>query len=156
MNVRMYPITEGPSVPWEVMAPHDGQAKTNHGGQSLERLAQRGGLHAGEAWCVVSGIGYRDMPRDKSGWGALCEKWREFADRINLHYDELTRLREALSDCLDAMAHTYDATEWPADGTSRVEMTRAKYLPLITTPTPTPDPILASNDEPSTSPESKL
>jgi hypothetical protein len=40
------------SVPWAVVAPHEAQAKRNHG-QTLERLAQRGGLDWGELLRVL-------------------------------------------------------------------------------------------------------
>ena len=42
-------------IPWDMIAPHDAQAKSNHGGQSLERLAQRGGLAACEALDIIEG-----------------------------------------------------------------------------------------------------
>lgn len=40
-------------VPWSVIAPHEAQAQRNHGGQTLERLAERGGLCAKEALAVL-------------------------------------------------------------------------------------------------------
>lgn len=43
----------GTSIPWDMIAPHEKQAMANHGGQSLERLAQRGGLSACEALAVL-------------------------------------------------------------------------------------------------------
>lgn len=42
------------SIPWEAIAPYEGQAKINHD-QSLQRLAERGGLSAGEALMVMTG-----------------------------------------------------------------------------------------------------
>lgn len=41
-----------PKLLWEIIAPHEAQAKINHD-QSLERLAQRGGLSCYEALCVL-------------------------------------------------------------------------------------------------------
>lgn len=41
-------------VPFEFIAQHEKQAQRNHG-QSLERLAQRGGLAASEALDIVEG-----------------------------------------------------------------------------------------------------
>ena len=41
-------------VPWGFVSPHDAQAQRNHC-QSLERLAQRGGLAASEAIDIVTG-----------------------------------------------------------------------------------------------------
>lgn len=46
-------INESASIPWEVIAPHEQQALKNHG-QTLERLAQRGGLSYGEAYAVLN------------------------------------------------------------------------------------------------------
>lgn len=39
-------------IPWEVIAPHEAQAHKNHG-QSLERLAARGGLSYREMYAVL-------------------------------------------------------------------------------------------------------
>ncbi len=41
-------------IPWEMIAPHERQARANHG-QSLERLAERGGLAACEALDIIEG-----------------------------------------------------------------------------------------------------
>lgn len=40
-------------IPWELIRPHDSQAKENHGGQDLLRLAQRGGLSRCEAIAII-------------------------------------------------------------------------------------------------------
>ena len=44
------------SISWSLIAPHEAQAQKNHS-QSLERLAERGGLSPAEAVCVL-----RDEP----------------------------------------------------------------------------------------------
>lgn len=41
------------SIPWTMISPHEDQAIKNHG-QTLERLAERGGLSAYEAVCVLT------------------------------------------------------------------------------------------------------
>lgn len=41
-------------IPWDFISPHERQAKANHG-QSLDRLAQRGGLAACEALDILEG-----------------------------------------------------------------------------------------------------
>lgn len=41
------------AIPWELIQPHENQAKANHGGQSLERLRERGGLSWSEAACIL-------------------------------------------------------------------------------------------------------
>lgn len=54
---RQFPILayghrKGASVPWEFVAPHEQQALRNHD-QTLERLAERGGLSWSEVEHVV-------------------------------------------------------------------------------------------------------
>lgn len=49
-------------VPWAVMAPHAEQARKNHG-QSLQRLAERGGLSCGEALAVIEDREWEHMDR---------------------------------------------------------------------------------------------
>ncbi|NTA36832.1 hypothetical protein [Agrobacterium salinitolerans] len=55
---RQFPVLNATgritSVPWRLVAPHEEQAKKNHGGQSLERLAQRGGLSWPELFAVMA------------------------------------------------------------------------------------------------------
>ena len=41
-------------LPWSMIAPHEMQARSNHGGQTLRRLAERGGLGACEAVAVLN------------------------------------------------------------------------------------------------------
>lgn len=53
-ETRLFPIQGAPAIPWWVIAPHQGQALTNHG-QSLETLASRGGLGPEEAIDVLRG-----------------------------------------------------------------------------------------------------
>jgi len=47
------------SIPWSLIAPHEQQAQLNHGGQTLKRLAERGGLDALEAVAVLEDVDYR-------------------------------------------------------------------------------------------------
>ena len=48
------------ALPWEMMAPHEKQADSNHG-QTLRRLDQRGGLGACEAVAVLEDREWRPM-----------------------------------------------------------------------------------------------
>ena len=48
------------SVLWPAVAPHEKQALENHG-QTLERLAQRGGLSPRELLAVLRGVGWHDV-----------------------------------------------------------------------------------------------
>lgn len=51
---KQFPILEtgGDTIPWSVVEPHAGQAMLNHG-QTLERLAERGGLSYRELIAVL-------------------------------------------------------------------------------------------------------
>lgn len=60
---RRFPIIDGPTIPWDMIAPHERQAKINHDGQTLERLAARGGLSMEEAVAVLEGTTWRDRNR---------------------------------------------------------------------------------------------
>ena len=51
--VTRFPIQQGASIPWAMIAPHEMQAIQNHGGQTLARLAERGGLSPCEALAVL-------------------------------------------------------------------------------------------------------
>jgi hypothetical protein len=51
---RLYPDARR-SVPWAWVAPHEEQARRNHG-QSLDELARRGGLSPLELWMAVHGV----------------------------------------------------------------------------------------------------
>lgn len=62
---EMFPVLQGPSytlqsVPWDFVAPHERQAMLNHGGQSLKRLAERGGLSPRELLAVMSDVRFED------------------------------------------------------------------------------------------------
>ncbi len=82
---RQFPIMsrgERASIPWGVIAPHEAQARRNHG-QSLARLAERGGLCWAEAWGVLTGVGWSRLPKGqeaecKAAVLAICQK--EVAD----------------------------------------------------------------------------
>ena len=56
-------------IPWSLIAPHEARAQRNHS-QTLERLAERGGLSAFEAVCCLT---------DKDLFGWKCshkDAWR--------------------------------------------------------------------------------
>ena len=46
-------------VPYSLVEAHDAQAQSNHS-QTLERLAQRGGLSPLEVWCIVNDKKWHD------------------------------------------------------------------------------------------------
>lgn len=65
-------------IPWAMIAPHEDQAQRNHG-QSLERLAQRGGLGASEAINILEGRRFGSAkPRieNEAYLINLVRKWR--------------------------------------------------------------------------------
>lgn len=51
---RMFPIMNGPAIPWSVIGRCEHQAQINHN-QSIKCLAERGGLDAMEAIAVLNG-----------------------------------------------------------------------------------------------------
>lgn len=57
---KMFRVMGMRSIPWEMVAPYEQQARANHD-QSLERLNERGGLDVGELWCVVHGKPLREL-----------------------------------------------------------------------------------------------
>ncbi len=68
--MKQFPIlgplrgTEGPcpsSIPWHTIAPYENQALANHQ-QTLKRLAERGGLDPTEAFFVMTGRTWHDVP----------------------------------------------------------------------------------------------
>lgn len=66
------------SVPWAMLAPHESQAVKNHGGQSLARLAERGGLSPREMLNVLEGRNWKPGDRDDSG--TIAELVRRVAE----------------------------------------------------------------------------
>lgn len=79
LSTRKYPHGIA-SIPWEMIAPHEEQAQHNHGGQTLQRLAERGGLSAQEAVAVLKGERSSFVPNPYAGiqLGALVLAWRTF------------------------------------------------------------------------------
>lgn len=105
-TVKMFPIMDGPSVPWEIMMPHEAQAQRNHG-QSLQRLAERGGLGAGEAWCVVQDMHWGCA--NKGAWDDYRAKWISFANGINHEFRQLRAELAAMTKERDRLRGT---VEW--------------------------------------------
>lgn len=64
-------------LPWAMIEPHEAQAKRNHGGQTLKRLAERGGLSAGEAVAVLNDGPYQRMAKAAAQFrlSALVARW---------------------------------------------------------------------------------
>lgn len=62
-----FPIlkSNGVTIPWKSIAPHEKQALINHG-QSLEKLASRGGLSWCEALAVLQDSKFIAMPEEEA------------------------------------------------------------------------------------------
>lgn len=64
MLERKFPILGGGmDIPWIIVELHDKQVRANHG-QSLERIAERGGLGWGEALAVLEDRKYKYIDED--------------------------------------------------------------------------------------------
>ena len=73
MKQPMFPIMRDDvikAIPWASLAPHEKQAKSNHS-QTLNRLAQRGGLNIAEAVAILEDRPWHTMDRTL-GRVALC------------------------------------------------------------------------------------
>jgi hypothetical protein len=106
--MKMFPINTGHhldahdlilQIPWALIEPHRAQAQRNHG-QSLERLAERGGLGAEEAVAVIEDKDYyeRWSPGERTGNAALKKHLDEFEKRTPGRALELNRQWRAMSD----------------------------------------------------------
>lgn len=105
---RRFPIMDGPSIPWSVIAPHEAQAQRNHD-QTLELLAQRGGLGAIEAVAVLEDQAYprgRDVQAEKARClavlNAINDKHAALAaraEKAEAERDEWKAKAEQCDDC---------------------------------------------------------
>lgn len=104
--MKLFPImvsggTKGPCpsvIPWDAISPYEGMARENHGGQSLERLAERGGLDPVEAFFVMTGRTWHNVQTP-----VLEELEREacaYLDKIVKDRSDLAwRLSELMKEC---------------------------------------------------------
>ena len=97
MSRERFPIQDGPSVPWAFMAPHEAQARKNHG-QTLEGLAERGGLGCAEAWVIVHGLKHMDILHEEHK-----DKWIELAERVNREWSIERLLAQEREKYLEAL-----------------------------------------------------
>lgn len=105
-QVRLFPIQRGPAAPWMLMAPHEAQAMRNHGRQTLERLAERGGLSPCEAVAVLEDREWHPMEQgeakrrlqeiiDTDARVALTDAQQEIGAHRHLAYRNLARAEQA-------------------------------------------------------------
>lgn len=82
--MRLFPVMSKlrQAVPWALVEPWRDAAVRNHG-QTLERLAERGGLSARELWAVAHGKSLReafyshDKPTEQE-----CDDWLTTLDGV--------------------------------------------------------------------------
>lgn len=98
---RLFPIMRtrhtsenSPSIPIDMLLPHEGQALTNHQ-QSLRALSARGGLSECEALAVLEDRPFRKMSPDeaRAKLEALVRTWTE-----DVHRREIDRLKRELNE----------------------------------------------------------
>lgn len=80
MRRESMPIMNNPlmnRIPFAMIAPHEAQAEANHW-QSLERLAERGGLSACEAIAILEDRKWRHMGSKEEDARMLINKIREW------------------------------------------------------------------------------
>jgi hypothetical protein len=87
---RRFPIMGGPSILWSVIAPHESQAKANHSGQSLARLAERGGLDQSEAVAVLEGLSWTEL-KEKYSKQEAHARFRAIVERTDAEQSALSR-----------------------------------------------------------------
>lgn len=114
---RWFPIIGGPAIPWSMIAPHERQARENHD-QSLERLAQRGGLGPYEACLVLEDrkLGFVGSPHKELTDEEWLTRLRKHV-RVDLTA-KLEQLREShppCSVCTDEPAVCFGAYESPVN-----------------------------------------
>lgn len=84
------------AIPLALIAPHEEQAQRNHGGQTLQRLAERGGLSAVEALAVLEDRRWYEIaePVARQLLEAKVREWEEL-DRLRAERDDaLARVKE--------------------------------------------------------------
>jgi len=107
--VKWFPIMGGPAVPWVTIEPHEAQARRNHD-QSLERLAQRGGLSPMEAVLVLEDrrwprFGEPDLKRPPDYWRGRLQQLLDTDVRRKVAEAEARarRAESALAQCREAL-----------------------------------------------------
>ncbi len=68
-------------LPWSIIEPHEAQALKNHG-QTLERLAERGGLSACEAVAILEDRSWHRMS-EEDAFIRLANIVKEATERID-------------------------------------------------------------------------
>lgn len=114
MSERMFPIMDGPAIPWSFIEPHEAQCLKNHY-QTLQRLSERGGLSVCEALAVIESKGWNGRDNPETDSEKARKKLKEMLDsdaRL-----ELTRLR-AENERLETELRTTHA-QWQMTGSAK-------------------------------------
>lgn len=107
MSERWFPIMGAPAIPWSMIEPCEKQAQLNHD-QSLERLAERGGLAPCEALAVLDGRKWKQMP----GGEAKAELQRRVDVSLYAKVSLLEQRWENLRRFVTAAGRIYTAHEY--------------------------------------------
>ena len=92
LEERRFPVLDaGFSVPWRLVAPFEAQAERNHN-QTLQRLAERGGLDPVELWAVMHRMGWKD--RSKLPSQEAAKEWALSLVSIEARAERLIRERD--------------------------------------------------------------
>ena len=111
---KWFPIMGGPRIPWAMIEPHESQAEINHG-QSLKRLAQRGGLNPYEAVHVLLDRKWGGVVVDDSEFwlGELRNiVGADLRAQLSTAIDERDAAREALALARLAIVPISRAVKW--------------------------------------------
>ncbi len=82
-EVRMFPIQDGPSVPWSIFENKEERCRINHG-QTLKRIAERGGLSCAEAFAIIADM---NLPQLREfGFENAKQKWLEYTEAMQLKH----------------------------------------------------------------------
>jgi hypothetical protein len=128
-QLRLFPVQDGPAIPWDVIAPFDKQCQRNHGGQTLEDIARRGGLGTTEAIAVLLGVDYFDywdkegrykkadhakhvvqlieIVESRSGWKQRAEKAEAELATLRQQQAETQQERDAIRQQVEAKAQYF-------------------------------------------------
>lgn len=74
-------------IPWKMISPHAARALKNHG-QSLSRLADRGGLSAKEALCIIEDRNWGYHKNGIASEACLLNKVNKWRSEVTKNWKE--------------------------------------------------------------------
>lgn len=120
MTEKMFPIIGGPAIPWRLIAPYEKQAEYNHS-QSLERLAERGGLSPFEVIHVLENKRIRISTYTTQNWLARLKDILDADTEKRVRRETLIKVSALVTEIHNA----HDAIADLADNLTRI-ITRAE------------------------------